>query len=339
MRELGVVPKTADQPSKPKSPKMKLRTSGLARFVLGPVGRFLIIGSLVFLIAGLTVFTYFYAKYASVIDDKLRAGVFANSARIFAAPQSVAVGDTVTANDIVIELRRSGYSESRDNKVGYYQVRGNSIEVYPRELSYFDQEPGVIRFANGKISQIVSLQDNTARSQYQLEPQLIQALGGSAREKRRMVKFRDFPQVLVDAVTSAEDKHFFQHSGFDPGRILKAAYVDIREGRKGQGASTLSMQTARMFWLDRDKRWSRKLAETIITLQLEQKLSKEDIFEFYGNQVPLGMRGTYQIRGFGEAAEVYLGKELSQITLPEAAELAGMIQLPAVYDPYRHPDR
>jgi penicillin-binding protein 1B len=318
---------------------MKLRTSGLARFVLGPVGRFLIISSLVLLIVGLTVFTYFYAKYASVIDDKLRAGVFANSARIFAAPQSVAVGDAVTPNDIVVELRRSGYSESRDNKVGYYQVRGSSIEVYPQENSYFDQEPGVIRFANGKISQIVSLQDNTQRSQYQLEPQLIQALGGSAREKRRMVKFRDFPQVLVDAVTSAEDKRFFQHSGFDPGRIIKAAWVDLRQGRKDQGASTLSMQTARMFWLDQDKRWSRKLAETIITLQLEQKLSKQEIFEFYANQVPLGWRGTYQIRGFGEAAEVYLGKELSQINLPEAAQLAGMIQRPAVFDPFNHRDR
>src|SRR3954452_15846697 len=110
-KSLLVASKTTDQPPKPKQPKMKLRTSGLARFVLGPVGRFLIIASLIFVIAGLAVFTYFYAKYASVIDEKLRAGVFANSARIFAAPQSVTVGDTITPNDIVIELRRSGYSE------------------------------------------------------------------------------------------------------------------------------------------------------------------------------------------------------------------------------------
>jgi len=318
---------------------MKVRTSGLARFVLGPVGRWLIILFGLLTIAVLAVFTYYYARFATVIDEKLRAGVFANSAKIFAAPQLVAVGDAITPNDIIVELRRSGYSESRDNPVGYYQVRPNAIEIFPHADSYFDQEPGVIRFSGGKISQIVSLQDNTQRTQYQLEPQLIQAVSGPAREKRRMVKFRDIPTVLVDAVTSAEDKRFFQHSGFDPGRILKAAYIDIREGRKGQGASTLSMQTARMFWLDQDKRWSRKLAETIITLQLEQKLSKQEIFEFYANQVPLGWRGSFAIHGFGEAAEVYLGKELSQITLPEAAELAGMIQRPGIYDPYRHPDR
>jgi penicillin-binding protein 1B len=338
MRESEVVPKTAEHPSKLKQ-KMKLRTSGLAKFLLGPVGRWLIILFSLFMISGLAVFTYFYAKYAALIDEKLRAGVFANSARIFAAPQSVAVGDAIAPNEIIIELRRSGYSESRDNPIGYYQVRPNSIEVFPHADSYFDQEPGVIRFNNGRISQIVSLQDNTQRTQYQLEPQLIQAVSGSIREKRRMVKFRDIPQVLVDAVTAAEDKRFFQHSGFDPGRILKAAYVDIREGRKDQGASTLSMQTARMFWLYQDKHWSRKLAETIITLQLEQKLSKQEIFEFYANQVPLGWRGSFGIRGFAEASEVYLGKELSQISLPEAAELAGMIQRPAIYDPYHHPDR
>jgi penicillin-binding protein 1B len=332
-----VVPKTADQPAKKQ--KMKLRTSGLARFVLGPVGRTLIIAFSVIVIAALMTFTYFYAKYATVIDERLRAGVFANSAKIFAAPVSVAVGDIASPGEIAIELRRSGYTESRDNPIGYYQLRINAIEVFPRRDSYFDQEPGVIRFAGNKISQIVSLQDNTQRTQYQLEPQLIQAVSGPSREKRRMVKFHDIPKLLVDAVTAAEDKRFFQHAGFDPIRILKAAWVDLREGRKAQGASTLSMQTAKMFFLDTDKRWSRKAAETIITLQLEQKLTKEEIFEFYANQVPLGWRGTFAIRGFGEAAEVYLGKDLSQINLPEAAELAGMIQRPAAFDPYHHADK
>src|SRR6185437_11122564 len=126
--------------------------------------------------------------------------------------------------------------------------------------SYFDQEAGVIRFQAGKISQIVSLQDNTGRSQYQLEPQLIQAISAT-REKRRMVKFNDLPKVLVEAVTSIEDKRFFQHAGFDPIRILKAIDVDVKEGRKDQGASTLSMQTARMFFLTADKHWTRKAAE------------------------------------------------------------------------------
>lgn len=315
------------------------RGSGIARIVLGPVGRLVVILFAVFVILGLGTFTFFYAKYSRLTDEKLGAGVFANTAKLFAAPDSVSVGDTNSPAQIAADLRRSGYSESRANPIGYYQVHSDWIEVFPQQESYFDQEPGVIRFHGGKISQIVSLQDNTARSQYQLEPQLITAISGPSREKRRMVRFHDMPEVLVHAVTAAEDKRFFQHSGFDPIRIIKAAYVDIRERRKEQGASTLSQQLARMFWLDQDKRWTRKMAELMITLRLEQKLSKEEIFEDYANQVYLGWRGSFRIRGFGEASEAYLGKDLSQITLPEAAELAGLVQRPAYFDPFRHPDR
>ncbi len=338
MRESRLVPKTAKTAGKR---EMRVRIpnhSALARFALGPVGRVLIVGTALFTIVGLGAFTYFYHKYSQLIDEKLRSGPFANTAKLYAAPETVAVGDPIGAAEIAADLRRGGYSESQSNPIGYYRMRPDAIEIFPQVESYFDQEAGLIKFANGKISQIISLRDNTQRSQYQLEPELITNVSG-VREKRRMVAFRDIPPVLVQAVTSAEDKRFFQHAGFDPIRIIKAAYIDVREGRKDQGASTLSQQLARMFWLDQEKRWTRKFAEMIITLQLEQRLSKEEIFEDYANQIDLGWRGTYNIRGFGQAAEVYLGKDLSQITLPEAAELAGMIQRPGYFDPFRHPDR
>jgi len=294
--------------------------------------------SALLVIVVLSAFTYFYARYSRVIDEKLRAGPFANNAKIFAAPESVGVGDVETAVDISAQLRRSGYSDSRGNPIGSFELRSDQITIIPGPDSYFDQEAGVIKFANGRISQIVSLQDNTNRSQYQLEPQLITNLSGASREKRRMVKFADIPNLLVQAVTSAEDKHFFQHNGFDPIRVLGAAYSDIKKGRRAEGASTLSMQLAKNFFLEQDKRWTTKAAEVIITLQLEQKLSKQEIFEDYANQVYLGSRGSFRIHGFGEAAEVFLGKDLSQINIQEAAQLAGTIQNPAVYDPFNHPD-
>lgn len=327
-----------------KQPKrdVKMRVAGksrLARLVLGRFGRTVLLCCALLLIVGAAAFTYFYAKYARIFDEKLKAGLFANSAKIFAAPESVSVGDAATPAEIAGRLRRSGYTDSHSNRIGYYEIQPASIEIFPAQDSYFEQEPGVIKFADGKIRSIVSLQDNTPRTQYQLEPQLITNLSGPSREKRRFVKFHDIPPVLVQAVTSAEDKRFFQHSGFDPIRLVKAAYVDLKEGRKSQGASTLTMQLARMFWLDQGKRWSRKLPEMIITLQLEQRFSKQEIFEDYANQIDLGWRGTFNIRGFGQAAEIYLGKDLSQVNLPEAAQLAGMVQLPMVYDPYRHPDR
>jgi penicillin-binding protein 1B len=312
----------------------------LVRFFLHPAGKALAISCMLAFLLVAGVFTYYYAKYSGLIDQKLRAGPFANTSKIFAAPRLITVGDPLTAGEIAVDLRRCGYTESRGNPIGSFQLRPDGdIEIFPGPNSYFDEEAGVVKFANGRISQIVSLRDNTARGQYELEPQLITNLFDRNREKRRLVKFADIPKVLVDAVTSAEDKRFFQHQGFDPLRIVKAVYVDLKEGRKEQGASTLSQQLAKNLWLDPEKRWTRKLAELLITLRLEQTLSKQQIFEDYANQIYLGRRGSFSINGFGEAAEAYFGKDIRQLTLPEAATLAGMIQRPGYYNPYRNPDR
>ncbi len=316
------------------------RDATFTRFLMGPYGKALLAGVVLLVTAGVLGFTYFYVKYSRIIDEKLRAGPFANTSKIYAAPKVIGVGDAISADDIVLALRRAGYRESRDNPMGWFNVRPDgALEIFPGHDSYFREEAGVIKFAHARISQIISLQDNTDREQFQLEPQLITNLYDRNREKRRIVHFADIPQVVVDAIISAEDKRFFQHSGFDPFRILKAVYDDLRQGRKAEGASTLSMQLARNFWLDNEKNWRRKAAEVMITLELEQKLSKQEIFEFYCNQISLGQRGSFGIRGFGEAAQAYFGKDLRQLTLPEAAMLAGLVQRPSYYNPFRHPDR
>ena len=315
------------------------RNARMARFIMGPVGKVLLAGGILLVTAGVLGFTYFYVQYSHLIDEKLRAGPFANTSKIYAAPKVIGVGDAISPDEIVLELRRAGYSDSRGNPMGWFNIRPDAIEIFPGRDSYFREEAGVIKFASGRISQIISLQDNTDREQFQLEPQLMTNLYDRNREKRRIVHYTDIPQVLVEAIISAEDKRFFQHAGFDPFRIVKAVYVDLKEGRKAEGASTLSMQLARSFWLDNDKSWKRKAAEVMITLELEQKLSKQQIFEFYCNQINLGQRGTFGIRGFGEGAEAYFGKDIRQLTLPEAATLAGLVQRPSYYNPFRHSDR
>lgn len=171
------------------------------------------------------------------------------------------------------------------------------------------------------------------------KPSLLTNVAEQSREKRRLVSFQEIPAVLVQAVTSAEDKRFFEHPGFDLPRIAKAVWVDLKAGRKRQGASTLTMQLARSLWLDTDKKWSRKLSEMMITMLLEDKLTKQKIFEYYANQIYLGRRGTYSIHGFGEAAYAFFGKDLKDVSLPEAAMLAGIAQRPGYSDPQRHPER
>ena len=300
------------------------KRAALVRFVLHPWGKALLIAFLVVNTLALGTFVYYYAHYSRIIEQKLAAGPFANTSMLFASPKIVMVGDEITPAEIIAQLRRSAYGETRGNRMGWYNLRNDAVEIYPGVDSFFLQEDGVIMFSGNKVSKIISLQDNTERTQYRLEPELITNLFDRNREKRRLVRFPEIPKVLINAVISAEDKRFFQHSGFDPIRIIRSAYVDVKEQRNAQGASTLTMQLARQFWLTADRTWKRKFPEVMITLHLEQKLSKEQIFEYYANQIDLGRRGSFAIRGFGEAAQAYFGKDIRQLTLAEAATLAGL---------------
>jgi penicillin-binding protein 1B len=285
------------------------------------------------------VFGFFYLRYARMIDQRLAAGPFSGTINIYTAPSTVAVGDPLTPAELVARLRRSGYTTARGNAIGWYNARPDAVEIFPGRDADAGGEPGVLHFANGHVSRIVSLGDNTGRQEFALQPQLIANITPQEREKRRLIHFTDLTPTLVHAVISAEDKHFFHHSGFDLFRVMKAAYVDVREHRKEQGASTLTMQLARGIWLDPNKNFRRKFRELLITMHLESKLTKQQIFEDYANEVYLGRRGTFSIHGFGEAARVYFDKDVSQLTLPEAALLAGMIQRPSYFNPYRYPDR
>jgi penicillin-binding protein 1B len=316
------------------------RKALIVRFIVSPWGRAFVIGSAVLVTMILAMATVLYVKYSRLVEAKLRMGAFANTSMLFAAPELITVGDAGSPAEFASMLRRSGYSESSSAVMGYYTVRPDAIEVYPGPESYFRREPGVIKFEKGHVSKIISLQDNTEVSQYMLEPELITNLFDKLRQKRRIVKYADIPEIMRNAVLAAEDKRFFSHSGFDPFGIVRAAWVDVRDGRHHQGASTLSMQLARTLMLDSNERtWRRKVPEILITFQLEQKLTKQEIFEYYANTIYLGQRGSFSIHGFGEGANVYFGKDLKQVTLPEAALLAGLVQSPNMRNPFRYPDR
>ncbi len=304
-----------------------------------PFRRYLLYG-VTFLGVSTLIFGIFtYIHYSNLIDEKLKDGPFPNTSMIFATPRSLNVGEEISRDEIIQALRSAGYGESKSNRMGWYNLRSDAIEILPGPDSYFDNEGGVIRFVDGKIESIISLRDNTTRTAYSLEPELITHLFDQKREKRRLLAFEDMPKTLVNAIVAVEDKRFFEHAGFDPLRIAKAVYINIKKGRKEEGASTLSMQLSRNFWLNLDKNWQRKIEEALITLVLEQKLSKEQIFEYYANMVDLGRRGSFAIRGVGEAAQAYFGKDVRSLTLAEAATLAGQIQRPSYTNPIRWPER
>jgi penicillin-binding protein 1B len=310
------------------------------RDALKPFAKIALLSVLAIVLIVCGFLTYSYIKYSRITDRKLAQGPFPEPSLLYAAPEPVMVGDAGTPPEISLRLRQSGYSEdARANRMGWYHLRSDAIEIFPGPDSYFESEPGVIRFKDDKVSDIISLRDNSPLTEYDLEPEVLSNLFNKSREKHRIVRFGDMPPVLVNAVISAEDHRFYQHSGFDPIRMVKAMLVDIREMRRAEGASTITQQLARMVWLSQKKTFSRKFAELLITIHLERKLTKHQIFEYYANHVDLGRRGSFGISGFGEAAQAYFGKDISQLTLPEAATLAGLIQRPSYRNPVRWPDR
>ena len=289
-------------------------------------------------VISVSVFAYYYNKYARIIEDKLRNGPFANTSMLYAAPQPVAVGDQTKPEELAEYLRRTGYTESNRNPLGWYHVRPDAIEINPGPEA-FDSEGAVIKIQRGVVTQIISLRDQSERTLYNLEPEPITNLFDAKREKRRIVRYGDIPKVMIDATLSAEDKHFFSHAGFDPIGIMRAIVVDIKDRRGTQGASTLTQQLARTLWLGNERGWKRKIPESLITLHLERQLTKEQIFEDYANAIYLGHQGSFSIHGFAQAASVYLGKDLSQVTAADAALIAGLIQSPIGRNPFRYPDR
>ncbi|MGC1647752.1 MAG: PBP1A family penicillin-binding protein [Candidatus Sulfotelmatobacter sp.] len=285
------------------------------------------------------VFSYFYIKYDRIIEKRFRTPIFANSAKIYALPKTVRDGEQIQAKEIAAELRRAGYSDQQgQSTLGTFHVSKDGIEITPGAESYHSPEPARISIQDGKVDKISS--NGNDLSAYELEPQLVTALfDAEQRSKRELVKYDDIPPQMVQAVLAIEDRRFFEHSGVNFLRMAEAAWIDVVRGRHEQGGSTLTMQLSRGFFLTPEKTIKRKLTEMLIAEELEQKFTKKQIFEFYANWVDLGQRGSFAISGFAEASKAYFNKDLKDITLPEAALLAGIIQRPSYLSPYRHPER
>jgi penicillin-binding protein 1B len=309
-----------------------------------PIVRAVVAACLIICLVFFGIFSYYYIKYQKIVDRRMSGPIFANTAKIYAQPREVRVGQKADPKEIANYLRHAGYTESGEqgkSKLGTYRVLRDAIEIKPGDESYYNAEGAVVRIADGKVDKIASLgSDGGGLSAYELEPQLVTGLFDTQqRAKRRLVKYDDIPKVMVDAVTSIEDRRFFYHSGVNFGRLIEAALIDLREGGDRQGGSTITMQVARGFFLSPEKKLKRKIVEILISLELEQRFSKKQIFELYANQVDMGQRGSFTITGFGEAANAYFGKDLKDVTLPEAALLAGLVQRPSYLSPYRHPER
>ncbi|MCU1285703.1 MAG: Penicillin-binding protein [Acidobacteriales bacterium] len=321
--------------------KLKIPKGKRGRFhPSNPVIRAAVAAFIILCTVVLGIFAVFYIRYQKLIDQRMSGPVFANASKIYATPRVLTPGFKATRDEVATQLRRAGYSEESEkgeSKLGTYHLVSSGIQIRPGPESFHSPENALIKFHGDTVQAISSLDKGDAISEYELEPQLVTGLfDNQQRSKRRLITYDDMPTSLVNAVIAIEDRRFFQHSGINYWRFLQAGLRDLQSRRRAEGASTLTMQISRGFFLTPEKTYTRKLSEMMIAIELEQRFSKKQIFEFYANQIYMGQRGSFTINGLGEAAQAYLNKDIKNLTLPESAMLAGIIQRPNYFNPYRN---
>ncbi len=320
---------------KRKASKRKSR-SILRSAWLKVLGAFIIVAAIV---SG-TVFMRYYGTYATIIDRRLDGEVFSNTARIYAAPYVLYPGHRITVGEVALRLRRAGFEqrdEDLDRDAAYRMTVGEesaTVLVSPE-----DRPDYRLDFQGGRLNAATEVLSGFRMDRVDLPPELVTTLFDDTRAKRRLLTWEQLPPHLTSAIIAAEDQRFYRHFGIDLIRGAGAAYANFR-GMDRQGASTLTMQLAGSFFLNRnDRTWNRKLPEIFMALILEQRLTKQQIFTMYANEMYLGHRGSFAINGFGEAAARYFGKDIADLTLSESATLVGMLPAPNALAPTRNLER
>jgi penicillin-binding protein 1B len=280
-----------------------------------------------------------YRSYARLVDERLTHGYLTSRAGIYAAPRTLRPGQKMTRDGLAVALRRAGYVESdavSEVWNGSFRVEDATIEIKP---SVRENVPSVIRVSfdrDGRIASLVG--DGVTLGSFTLAPESLTNDAFTKGAARRQLTFKDIPPVLVHAITSIEDRRFFDHHGLDIFGVGRALLRNAGEERLGQGGSSITQQLVKNTYLTPERTFRRKYAEAMLSFSLERRLSKQDIFALYCNEVYLGQRNVVAVRGVDQGARVYFGKDLKDLSVAEAATLAGMIQSPARYSPVRSAD-
>jgi len=295
----------------------------------------------------LALVTFFaMGLYTIYLDSKVRQRFEGERwqvpVQVFSQVVSLNIGDVIDLSLTAKSLHYSGYQKVRKvSRAGQYALSQQRIIVYRRNFDFGLGEQAAteitIDVANGKITQLY--QGNSAVSQVQLEPILLDRIVPGNHEDRVLIQLEQIPESLLDTLLLVEDRDFYFHSGISPLGILRALYTNIKAGRTVQGGSTLTQQLVKNMFLTREKTLIRKFNEAIMSLILEFRYSKDQLLEAYVNEVYLGQHYANGIYGFGLAARFYFGVDIDQLTAAQMATLIGQIKGPSYYDPWRHPER
>jgi penicillin-binding protein 1B len=347
---------TAVKPSAGKKPSraQRLRGRGWKFYLLVAVGAFAITSS--------ALVGYYYVTFSRMIDARLNGELQRTDPRIFARPLTIRRGQRITLAQMIDRLNELGYAERpHAEQPGEFAIGRDALAVIP---SGGDHAGQTLRFAfappprprsrkaaltatGGPLIGIEAVQKRQALDSASFDAPLITAVV-EGREKRRDVPLAMMAKPVAQAVIAIEDNRFYEHPGIDPIGIARAVFSDLfGHHRYRSGGSTITQQLVRNTFLSDmwgqekalEKTPKRKFAEWLMSVALERRLSKEKILELYLNDVYLGQRGSFAIHGAPEAARLFFAKDVSNLSLSEAALIAGVIQAPPRYSPFTNPDR
>jgi len=262
--------------------------------------------------------------------------------RLYGASMVLRQGAELSSTQVRDELRELGYRDSTSDQppIGEYHLAGSRMLVH---LRAFPAPRGMtrpvrlgIRFSDGVVARLD--RDGEAVQRVLLDPPLVNSYYGPERLDRWPVRLHDLPPYLIHAVLAAEDAGFYHHAGLSPRGILRAAWVDLVGGEVRQGGSTLTQQLVKNLYLSQERTFLRKAREAVLAVILDLRYEKDAILEAYLNDIYWGQRNGVNLMGVGSASRAYFNCPPQELTVSEAALLAGMIRGPGDYDPARHRD-
>jgi penicillin-binding protein 1B len=294
------------------------------------------------------VLGYYYYVFSRMIDARLHGEMARVDPRVFARPFEIRRGQSVSPRQLVDRLNELGYANRASaSQAGEFTVGRDALLIIPREGDRKGQTIRVVfglRSAKTKETTAIDhieLPGGKARTDVlTLDAPLVTALITTGREKRRDVPLQLIPQHMVQAVLAIEDRRFYDHVGVDPIGIASAVWEYVSGKRPYlRGGSTVTQQLIKNTFLTPERSPLRKLQDQFMALILERRLTKDQVLELYLNDVPLGQRGSFAVHGVAEASRLFFAKHISNVSLSEAALIAGVIQAPARLSPFEHPER
>ncbi|MEP6592142.1 MAG: PBP1A family penicillin-binding protein [Acidobacteriota bacterium] len=300
------------------------------------------------LLAGGAATVYFYRSFSRQIDARLSGETERADPRIFARAFELRRAQAFTPTQIVERLNDLGYSNRpHTEQPGEFTIGRDAVVLMPRDGDHKGQLVRVVFAARrGKgaepatIDRIELPGTRKTTDRVMLDPPLITALVTEGREKRRDVPLAAIPPRMVQAVLAIEDRRFYEHPGIDPIGLTSAVLGNLFGSRKYlRGGSTITQQLVKNTFLTPEKTLKRKVSEWFMSVALTRRLTKDQVLTLYLNDVALGQRGSFAIHGVPEAARLFFSKDVANVTLSEAATIAGVIQSPSRLSPFNNPDR